>query len=104
MILQAVADEDEGGPVVGMAEACGVDELLLGVAEGLGFGLALAEGGVELVHEGGGGAVVYGPEGSDRSSGSGLLYLKAESQQFFAVAFFAEGGLAGAKDDEVDVG
>ena len=81
------------------------DQGELGSLEGLGLGLALLESKVEAGHQLLGGAVVYLPEGSDRSFCTAILELVAESENFFSISseVAAESGFAGTKNDQIKV-
>lgn len=104
--LEVVADEDEGGPVVGVGEGVdgelswdveadaaidrfGVfeseafgDEGLLDLLESLGFGFAGLDLLVKLLHEEGGGGVVDLPKGSDDGFGSIFHEVVTDSCNF----------------------
>ncbi len=90
-VLPSTLGEADDFEVVG-------DEGGLGELEGVGFGVALFEGGVEGAHEDFGAAVIDFPEGGDRRFGTTGLELVAETEDFRAVggvAFAAKSGFAG---------
>ena len=65
--------------------------------------MAVGESDVELVHEGSGGGVFYGPEGGDRRTRSSLLYLITQSENLFTLTFCAGSGLASAQNHKFHI-
>jgi hypothetical protein len=123
-VLQTISNQKEGCPVVGMGEgvwgqlsfaidtdACtrevlggegAVEEFGLDLLEGFGFGFALGEIGVKLLHEESGARVADVPEGGE--DGFDIIFEEevADAGDFDAVGgTIAHARLAGGEDDEV---